>query len=366
MTELADSPARDRIATDTAATLFVEAGAGSGKTSALVRRITTLVLTDRIPLSAIAAVTFTEKAGAELRDRLRVEFEKALYDGGSEDLAVLATGALDDLDGASIGTLHSFAQQLLTAHPIEAGLPPLIDVLDEVGSSVAFEERWAELQRQLLDDDEIAQPLLLAMAAGVELRHVRSLAKLFGNDWDLIGERVLATEPDPVAVPDVAPLVAEAARIAEEIADCRDPGDRLLPKVTELRDFGVLLAAASDPETRLAVLQSVRGLKFGLGRKANWPDIERVRADCVALVERATAMVDTVLDGCLRQLSCWVARRVLESAELRRAEGRLEFHDLLVLSRDLLRRDAAVRAALQERYQRLLLDEFQDTDPIQI
>ncbi len=370
MTELYDGAARDRIRTDTGATLFVEAGAGSGKTTALVERIRALVLTDRVPLSAIAAVTFTEKAGAELRDRLRVEFEKAFYDnrydGGSAELAELAEEALDDLDSASIGTLHSFAQQLLTAHPVEAGLPPMIEVLDEVGSSVAFEERWAELQRTLLDDDEIAQPLLLAMAAGVELRHVRSLAKLFGNDWDLIGERVLATEPDPVAVPDVAPLVAEAARIAEEIADCRDPGDRLMPKVTELRDFGVLLAAASDPETRLAVLQSVRGLKFGLGRKANWPDIERVRADCVALVERATAMVDTVLDGCLRQLSCWVARRVLESAELRRAEGRLEFHDLLVLSRDLLRRDAAVRAALQERYQRLLLDEFQDTDPIQI
>src|SRR6266508_1986089 len=285
MTELADSPARDRIATDTAATLFVEAGAGSGKTSALVRRITTLVLTDRIPLSAIAAVTFTEKAGAELRDRLRVEFEKALYDGGSEDLAVLATGALDDLDGASIGTLHSFAQQLLTMHPIEAGLPPLIDVLDEVGSSVAFEERWAELQRQLLDDDEIAQPLLLAMATGVELKHVRSLARLFGNDWDLIGERVLVEPPEAVAMPDVAPLVDAAARIAEQLADCLDPSDRLLPKVQEIRELGVMLNAASDQETRLTVLQTLRGLKIGrIGRKENWPDVTRVRDDSSAVV----------------------------------------------------------------------------------
>src|SRR6266508_2710098 len=331
MTELADSPARDRIATDTAATLFVEAGAGSGKTSALVRRITTLVLTDRIPLSAIAAVTFTEKAGAELRDRLRVEFEKALYDGGSEDLAVLATGALDDLDGASIGTLHSFAQQLLTMHPIEAGLP-----------------------------------LLLAMAAGVELKHVRSLARLFGNEWDLIGDRVLVEEPAAVAMPDVAPLVDEAARIAEQLADCIDPSDKLLPKVVAIRDFGLRLGAARDDETRITELRGVRDLKFGLGRKTNWPDIERLRSDCLTLVARATELMDGVLDTCLRQLAVWVARRVLESAELRRAEGRLEFHDLLVLSRDLLRRDPAVRAALQQRYERLLLDEFQDTDPIQI
>ena len=366
MTELADSAARWRISTDTGATLFVEAGAGSGKTSALVDRVRTLVLVDDVPLSAIAAVTFTEKAGAELRDRLRVEFEKALYDAGDDGQRDRAEQALDDLDAASIGTLHSFAQQLLTAHPIEAGLPPLVEVLDEVGSSVAFEERWAELRQQLLDDDGIAQPLLLAMAVGVELKHLRSLARLFGNDWDLIGERVLAEPPDAVRMPDVEPLVAEAARIATAIDDCRDPADRLLPKVTAIRDFGVHLAVAADPETRLAVLQSVRGLKFGLGRKANWPDIEAVRADCVALVARATELVEALLDASLRQLSHWVAQRVLESAELRRAEGRLEFHDLLVLARDLLRRDASVRDALQQRFQRLLLDEFQDTDPIQI
>lgn len=140
MTELLDGEARERIRTDTSSTLFVEAGAGSGKTHALIERVTTLVLRDGVPLRAIAAVTFTEKAGAELRDRLRVEFERARKGPDRE----AADAALDDLDSASIGTLHSFAQQILLAHPIEAGLPPLIDVLDEVGSSVAFEERWSE------------------------------------------------------------------------------------------------------------------------------------------------------------------------------------------------------------------------------
>ena len=139
--QLLDGAARDRIRSDTETTLFVEAGAGSGKTHALVDRVTTLVLRDGVPLRTIAAVTFTEKAGAELRDRLRVEFERARKGDARE----LADAALDDLDSASIGTLHAFAQQILLAHPIEAGLPPLIDVLDEVGSSVAFEERWAEL-----------------------------------------------------------------------------------------------------------------------------------------------------------------------------------------------------------------------------
>ena len=77
------------------ATLFVKAGAGSGKTQALVDRVTTLVLRDGVPLRTIAAVTFTEKAGAELRDRLRVEFEKARQGAGRDGGR---TQALDDLD----------------------------------------------------------------------------------------------------------------------------------------------------------------------------------------------------------------------------------------------------------------------------
>ncbi|WP_410793389.1 UvrD-helicase domain-containing protein [Kribbella sp. C-35] len=364
MTEqLFDAAARDRIRSDTDTTLFVEAGAGSGKTHALVERVSTLVLRDGVPLRTIAAVTFTEKAGAELRDRLRVEFEKARK---SEDRQ-LADAALDDLDSASIGTLHAFAQQILLAHPIEAGLPPLIDVLDEVGSSVAFEERWAELQQQLLDDDSIAEPLLLAMAVGVELKHLRSLARLFGNDWDLIADRVLVEPPELVAMPDLSGLIAAAAQIGAAAETCLDPEDRLLPKVQQIRELGLTLDAASDQETQLALLQTFRGLKIGrIGRKENWPDIAKVRADCTEVVEVAGSLVELLLDACLRHLSHWIAERVLESAELRRAEGRLEFHDLLVLARDLLRRDPEVRADLQERFERLLLDEFQDTDPIQI
>ncbi|WP_432938218.1 UvrD-helicase domain-containing protein [Kribbella sp. CA-253562] len=363
MSELLDAEARDQIRNDTDTTLFVEAGAGSGKTHALVDRVTTLVLRDGVPLRTIAAVTFTEKAGAELRDRLRVEFEKARKGPDRER----ADEALDDLDSASIGTLHSFAQQILLAHPIEAGLPPLIDVLDEVGSSVAFEERWSELQQQLLDDDSIAEPLLLAMAVGVELKHLRSLARLFGNDWDLIGERVLVDPPELVAMPDLSGLIAAAAKIGASAADCRAEDDRLLPKIERIRDLGVMLAAATDAETQLAVLHALRTLKVGkIGRKENWPDITRSRADCAEVIEVAGSLVELLLDACLRHLSHWIAERVLESAERRRAEGRLEFHDLLVLARDLLRRDPAVRSALQDRYQRLLLDEFQDTDPIQI
>ena len=139
---LADAGARERVRTETGSTLFVNAGAGSGKTTALVDRVLQLVLHDRVPLRHIAAVTFTEKAGAELRDRLRVAFERAVLRADATEAA--AREALDDLDQAAIGTLHAFAQRLLSEHPIEARLPPSIEVLDEIGSAVAFEDRWSE------------------------------------------------------------------------------------------------------------------------------------------------------------------------------------------------------------------------------
>lgn len=178
MATITDQPARERIRDDTGSTLFVDAGAGSGKTKSLLDRVTTLVLVDGVSLRNIAAVTFTDKAGAELRDRLRAEFEK-VWKGGSkerpsseEDKDRAAT-ALDDLDGAAIGTLHSFAQRILTMHPIEAGLPPLLEVLDEVGSSVAFDARWSVMQRELLDDEALAQSVRLALAAGAKLEQLR-------------------------------------------------------------------------------------------------------------------------------------------------------------------------------------------------
>ncbi len=366
-TPLPDDEARRAIREDTDRTLFVEAGAGSGKTKSLVDRITQLVLHDGVAMGAIAAVTFTEKAGAELRDRLRAALEQAVRAGDERERA---EQALDDLDAAAIGTLHSFAQRILGEHPIEARLPPLIEVADELSSAVAFEERWAEQRRRLLDDDTVAEPLLLAMAAGVTLDHLRSLAKLFTADWDLVQERVLAGDaPSPAELRGLEDMVARAAELAARADECADDADKFLPYLRALGAWGERLGTAATAEARLEVLRAAAGLKLSFGQAGNWGGkvaFTELKDGCKELLADAAELVDEVVEVTLRLLSRWIAAGVIEAADRRRAEGRLEFHDLLVLSRDLLRRDADVRTALQSRYQRLLLDEFQDTDPIQI
>ena len=117
----------------------------------------------------------------------------------------------------------------------------------------------------------------------------------------------------------------------------------------------------------VAALRTANELKWSYGQAANWAGrLKDIKVDCERWQQSAHALVVQVTEATLRSIVHWCGVRVLEAAEARRADGRLEFHDLLVLTRNLLRDRADVRATLQSRYQRLLLDEFQDTDPIQI
>ena len=133
-----DQAARERIRTDLDTNLLVEAGAGSGKTTSLVERLVALVERG-LPLESIAAVTFTRKAAAELRERFQLKLEAA----GHLD-------ALRDLDRAFLGTIHAFAGRLLREHPLEAGLDPTFEEVDQAAWPAlcdGFWERWLEQLR---------------------------------------------------------------------------------------------------------------------------------------------------------------------------------------------------------------------------
>ena len=100
-----------------------------------------------MPIESIAAITFTEKAAGELRHRVREVL-------AAEPVSARRRAALDQLDGAPIGTLHAFARRILFEFPVEAGLPPGFTVLDELESQLALDERWEDLLDSLLDDPD--------------------------------------------------------------------------------------------------------------------------------------------------------------------------------------------------------------------
>ena len=153
--------------------------------------------------------------------------------------------ALEQLDGAAIGTLHAFAQRLLSEHPVEAGLPPRVEVLDEVSSKVAFERRWSGFRDRLLADPALERTILLLLASGVRAGALQSLAEAFDDNWDLVEERVPAVAPDPPSVHDLfAVAKAEVDRVCAE--PCSDPADKLRLRLDEIAGRLAELAAMPD------------------------------------------------------------------------------------------------------------------------
>ncbi len=371
-----DQDARNRIRDDLNTTLFVDAGAGSGKTTALVSRVVELVASGTVELSRLAAITFTEKAGAELRDRVRRELqERPDRPTTSPEEAARCRVAVEQLDSAAIGTLHSFAQRILSEHPVEAQLPPRVEVSDEVSSGIAFDRRWARVLDALLADPAMERTLLLLDAADVKPARLRSLALAFDASWDLVEDRVPEHAPEP---PPVASFLGKLDGAMGELRacldDCIDHSDGLACRIGEFDDYLTQLHGTDD-DVDLMELLGDKGprpsAKVGnSGAKGRWKcPVKEVRAQVVELGEVLDEVRSRALQACVHHLASALRRHTLDAAQARRDAGRLEFHDLLVLARKVLRdpsQGEIVRRSLRDRYQRLLLDEFQDTDPIQI
>src|ERR1041385_1867762 len=124
---VSDAEARRRISESLDESLIVEASAGTGKTTELVRRIVAVLASGRTTIDRIAAVTFTHKAAGELKLRLREEMDKARQERSSAELE----HALEHLEEASIGTIHSFCAQLLRERPVEARVDPAFQELSD-------------------------------------------------------------------------------------------------------------------------------------------------------------------------------------------------------------------------------------------
>ena len=170
--------ARDQIVGLTAGslreTIYAGAGAGTGKTQALVERIANLFTIGGVKPENIAAVTFTVAAASELRQRVREELEKRLAAdsegagdvGGVNDKTALSV-ALESLDSAFIGTIHSFAQSLLRERPLSVGLPPVFELYDEVQGDTRFDEEWSGWLDEELGNPEFSDAVVNAQRLGL-------------------------------------------------------------------------------------------------------------------------------------------------------------------------------------------------------
>ena len=364
---LTDQVARTRIDTQVDRHLFVEAGAGSGKTHHLVGRICALVAAGEA-LAGIAAITFTEKAAAELRSRVGAR----LADHEKTPMhATLRARALDQLDTAPIGTIHSFAARVLSENPIEAGLPPLIEVMDELRSRIAFTRRWEQARAALFADPAASHALDVLLTVGVSLGNLEDVARKLDESWDrLEGLRSTSTAVPPL---DVLPLLTELGEALALREHCTHPDDKLLPALTRLASWHDQLSAALRNEDELEQLalvaeasEAFKGIT--LGAKTNWKcDLVGLKQTLKNVKDASAETLQRMIEPAINRIVFTLADVLLREARLRQRSGRLEFNDLLVHCRDLLvgTPQAAVQRLIHERYPRILLDEFQDTDPVQ-
>jgi ATP-dependent helicase/nuclease subunit A len=365
-----DDGARASIRSDLDSTLVVVAGAGTGKTTALVSRIVELVRSGRAALREVAAITFTEAAAAELRQRIRDRIEEVAVEHPDE--ARLAA-ASQDIDEAAICTLHAFAQRILVEHSVAAGIPPGFDVLDETAERADFDARFERFADGLLADPDAEPALVQGFSVGLTHDDLVEMARTLHRHWDRLHDGGLESlermRPAPGAWPADDPSGVLEAMDGALALDrwCTDESDKLHEHLEALAVARQRLASCDDEQSTLQFLDGLKSLRTTRGQQGNWSGrIDEVRSACAAAEQARLELLAASAHAVLGELGARLATFVLDVADERRAEGRLGFHDLLVHARTLLRTDRDATAALGRRYRRLLIDEFQDTDPIQV
>ena len=318
--------------------VFVSAGAGTGKTAVLVERFARAVCDRGLDVDSILAITYTRRAAGELRTRIRAE----LAERGRNDLA-------RELDGAWISTIHGFCMRLLKAYPFAAGLDPRFRELDDAQGAVLRSEAF-----------QVALAEFCADSQGPP----RSAQHFVGIDGDSDRLRLLATY-GATGLRKMLTGVYETLRSAGRELDLGLGGGVDLPaRLEELREA----AAALDHETAAQLLvQLERDAR--VDRLLDLSDF-KIRADRAHAYEEARrAVQQAALDAAASRdralLQELLERFASAYAEAKARESALDFEDLQLHARDLLRDNPSIREREQLRFRSIMVDEFQDTNRLQ-
>ncbi|HUC37778.1 MAG TPA: UvrD-helicase domain-containing protein [Acidimicrobiales bacterium] len=375
-----DLAGRRRIREELGTTMLVVAGAGTGKTTEMVGRIVALVSTGAAQLREIAAITFTEAAASELRERVRSALAAA--SSRSPDDGLLRA-ALEEVDEAAISTLHAFAERLLLEQAAAVEVPSGFCVMDDSDLALDFETRWARFADALFDDPAAQPALVRGFSCGLRHAQLRELARALHDDWDRLEESEGGEDPGPpssaerstmrppVQWPevDVEPVVHQLRRALSVASECSHPDDNLLGhlRLAVTDALEQLLAAGDDEESLLQLLANLPSLRCAQGRQEHWAGrIEEVRDACSQAEAGRIEILDTMRRAVLSELLPRLADFASRCASERASEGRLAFGDLLVHARRILRQGGEPTRALRRRYRWVFVDELQDADPVQV
>ena len=377
--------------------ILVEAGAGSGKTAVMAGRVA-VMLAQGVAPRAIAAVTFTELAASELVSRVREfveeltigsiapELRVGLPDGLSRLQFHNLASASASIDEITCSTIHGFCQRLIKPYPVEANIDPGASIMDRGQADLIFLEIVDHWLRERLSGGQggvLAEMVLHADGGTVELMH--RIAESLRRRRNLVA-------------PAVAPLAEHLQAFRQAAADLsafvqgtrahepetHDIAQRMSAMAAALptdadavTPAGVVRLLVSRPDPELC---TAAGKFSSYSKKGKWEAAAKVvglsKADGAQFNDAAKGYYTTTCDAWIALIQAAAghvlaalideARPILARySEHKRASAQLDFDDLIHSARDMLRDHEDVRQALGRRYERVLVDEFQDTDPLQ-
>jgi ATP-dependent exoDNAse (exonuclease V) beta subunit len=332
--------------------VLLEAGAGTGKTGVMVERYCRLVCDSGLSPDAVLAFTFTDKAAAELRQRIRAELARRAERGSERAAAVLA-----GIGGAWVTTIHGFCNRVLAAHPVAAGVDPGFRVLDAPETARAAREAFDDALVEFLKARRTARgdPAREETVAAFDVEGLRGM--VVGVHAELRSRGIAAPKlPEPPR-PDPEAAIARAIEAAGEcLAELEDKSGKRTEAERELLEGALARLTSPGP---MPELDELRALTTSSRAKTLAPYREAIEA---AISRVAEAGEGAVAYGHLAQLLELFSVR-FEAAKERRAG--IDFEDLQVLAARLLER-AEIGESYRSRFRQILVDEFQDTNRLQL
>lgn len=387
----ADAAERERSVTIFDHNLVVTAGAGTGKTTLLVDRILHLLVRNPEPLriADIVALTFTNKAANEMKLRLRERLQSCLavrldaepandldraihaevaslmerYRLSKADLDERLEEAVRNIERSEIGTIHSFAATLLRLYPLEAGVDPHFKEDDGKEFERRFDEQWGLwLDQELsLQGDRTEQ--WKKILKKFSLSQITELAKCLCSEGIDLRPGTLSPQdaplPEPIALW-LRSLGSRAARLVES-----HPEDHLNEKLVGAAQTVIEAfhrpQPAPDDSYRAAAALLLSGGSINTSLRG-WKQDDIREAQELVRVAKGLCRIDPLLPHLLWELLIPFARKMREFFV---HEGFVSFDGLLIRARNLVRDHPRVRSELKRQFRAILIDEFQDTDPIQ-
>lgn len=355
MSNLIDARERHLAVTDFSRDLLVEAGAGTGKTTLLVQRALEAILVQQMNADRLVLITFMEKAATEIRTRLRQALEQV--DGENR---LRAQSALHRINTLRITTIHGFCMGILKKHSVAAGVPIGFEVMDPI----EVERLWEASFLQWTQESAAASSILDALfAARVSMATIRELVWTISS-WDSYSVPSISVPLIAQALPEVAQDIENWVGIARENADISDAGRR---QVEDLARY--LFNRGTDPWQWIRTIQGWPSTA-PKGNKKLWrnPDLLTEQKSWLKdelgprVRDWQTQLADYLLHSLIKVVGEEFAPLYQQNIFTR---GKVRFDDLLRKTRDVLTRQSAVVDSVRQSFDMMMVDEFQDTDPLQ-